>query len=169
MTFPSNTPNSSNHPDGFPPVLPQDRFELLSAYLDSEVTAAERSQVEVWLRQDPQFQQVYHRLLKLRQGIHSSAVPNGSSVDQVAHQVMTRLDRRPKLSLVWGGGMAIAALVIGTLTTVFSDQRLLVPNMVQAPSGDVPAEELLLSLDQPVIDLHSDPHSTQLPFDIDRE
>jgi anti-sigma factor RsiW len=34
-----------------------ERFELLSAYLDGEVTASERKQVEAWLATDRAFQQ----------------------------------------------------------------------------------------------------------------
>jgi hypothetical protein len=36
-----------------------DRFELLSAYIDGEVTAAERKQVEEWLATDPTVQQLH--------------------------------------------------------------------------------------------------------------
>ncbi len=34
----------------------RDRFELLSAYLDGEVTAAERRQIEQWLATEPEVQ-----------------------------------------------------------------------------------------------------------------
>jgi len=37
-------------------MLKRDRFELLSAYLDGEVTAAQRQQVEDWLGNDPEVQ-----------------------------------------------------------------------------------------------------------------
>lgn len=35
--------------------LHRDRFELLSAYIDHEVTADERRQVEAWINEDPAF------------------------------------------------------------------------------------------------------------------
>ena len=37
----------------------RDRFELLSAYIDGEVTAAERGQIEQWLTTDPEVQCLY--------------------------------------------------------------------------------------------------------------
>ncbi len=39
----------------------RDRFELLSAYLDGEVIAAKRQQIEDWLRNDPGVQYLYVR------------------------------------------------------------------------------------------------------------
>jgi anti-sigma factor RsiW len=45
----------------------RNRFELLNAYLDGEVTADERRQIENWLTTDPQVQCLYARALKLRQ------------------------------------------------------------------------------------------------------
>lgn len=51
------------------------KFELLSAYLDDEVTAKERQRVARWLRDDPSTQQMYQQLLMLRQAIRTSPVP----------------------------------------------------------------------------------------------
>ena len=53
----------------------EERFELLSAYLDDEVTPAERKQVAQWLMDDPQTLQMYRRLLMLRQAIRTAPVP----------------------------------------------------------------------------------------------
>lgn len=52
------------------------RFELLSAYLDNEVTSEERQLVAQWLRDDPKIQQMYQRLLMLRQAIRTAPVPS---------------------------------------------------------------------------------------------
>ncbi|MEM9009328.1 MAG: hypothetical protein AAGE59_38235 [Cyanobacteria bacterium P01_F01_bin.86] len=51
------------------------RFELLSAYLDDEVTTEERKLVAQWLMDDPNTQQMYQRLLMLRQAIRTAPVP----------------------------------------------------------------------------------------------
>lgn len=63
MTANFNNPNNiqrsadeSEHPPASSESLDnlkRDRFELLSAYLDGEVTSSERHQVEDWLRSDP--------------------------------------------------------------------------------------------------------------------
>jgi anti-sigma factor RsiW len=47
----------------------RDRFELLNAYLDGEVTAAERRQIEDWLTTDSTIQCLYARALELRQKV----------------------------------------------------------------------------------------------------
>ena len=51
------------------------RFELISAYLDDEVTTEERKLVAQWLMDDPSTQQLYQRLLMLRQAIRTAPVP----------------------------------------------------------------------------------------------
>lgn len=50
------------------------RFELLSAYLDNEVTPQERQLVSQWLMEDPNTLQMYRRLLILRQAIRTAPV-----------------------------------------------------------------------------------------------
>ncbi|MEL6130636.1 MAG: hypothetical protein AAFR30_12125, partial [Cyanobacteria bacterium J06628_4] len=52
----------------------EERFELLSAYLDDEVTAEERKQVAQWLMDDPHTLQMYRRLLMLRQAIRTAPI-----------------------------------------------------------------------------------------------
>jgi hypothetical protein len=47
-------------------VTKRDRFELLSAYLDGEVSPEERRLVTTWLADDPETQCLYQRLLHLR-------------------------------------------------------------------------------------------------------
>lgn len=47
------------------------KFELLSAYLDDEVSTEERQQVEQWLRSDAELRQQYETQLKLRQAMKS--------------------------------------------------------------------------------------------------
>lgn len=51
------------------------RFELLSAYVDNEVTAQERQLVGQWLRDEPAMQEMYQQLLMLRQAIRTAPVP----------------------------------------------------------------------------------------------
>lgn len=50
------------------------RFELLSAYLDNEVTPQERKLVAQWLVDEPETLQMYRRLLMLRQAIRTSPI-----------------------------------------------------------------------------------------------
>ena len=53
----------------------RDRFELLSAYLDGEVAASERRQIEDWLTTAPELQCLYMRVMKLCQKWRIMPVP----------------------------------------------------------------------------------------------
>jgi anti-sigma factor RsiW len=155
--------------------LKRDRFELLSAYLDGEVSADERRQVEQWLATDAKMQRLYTRLLKLRQGVRMMPVPPSEQpVEQVAVQVMSRLERRPKRTAMWGG-MAIAALFVGAVASTFSGGDL-VPSIAQSPtdthrivSNALPNDGLMIALDRPVIEIPKAAVSDTdaLPFGLD--
>lgn len=133
--------------------LKRDRFELLSAYLDGEVTATERRQIEEWLAADPTVQRLYARLLKLRQGLRTMPVPpSEQSVEQTVQQVVSRLERRPKRRIVWGG-MAVAALFVGALATLLPRTEFS-PQMAQSPNDNKsPNSGLMIALDRPVIEI----------------
>jgi anti-sigma factor RsiW len=98
-----------------------DQFELLSAYLDGEVSAAERQQVEGWLSQDPKLQQTYQQLLKLQNGF--TAIPVEASAlraDQIANTVFAQAKRSNRL---WLGGIgAAAAMAVAAVSGLFMSQ-----------------------------------------------
>lgn len=107
-----------------PISFPSEKFELLSAYLDGEVTPDERKQVEAWLASDPEFQQTYQQMLMLQGGLQSMPVATPSMpTEELVSQVMGRLDRKPKL-WVWGGiGAAAAAILIGAVSGLFTGNQ----------------------------------------------
>jgi len=156
--------------------LQRDRFELLSAYLDGEVTATERKQVEEWLVNDATVQKLHARLLMLRQGFRSLPAPQSSQpVEQTVEKVFAKIERRPKLSLVWGG-TAIAALFIGAVT-VFSpigrppvSQVAFKPSQpaVTTPQSSVDGDGLLVALDQPVLAIPNEAINSKTPAAIKR-
>lgn len=131
-------------------MLKRDRFELLSAYLDGEVTACERRQVEDWLANDPESQRLYGRLLTLRQGLQTMPVPSTQqSVENTIEQVYQRMHRRSRhRAAVWGGS-AIAALVIGAISTVLPGRQ--VPQFAQSPTTSI--EPLMVALNNPVVEI----------------
>jgi len=47
----------------------QEKFELLSAYLDDEITDAERCLVDLWLASDAELRSHYHKQLQLRKAL----------------------------------------------------------------------------------------------------
>lgn len=144
----------------------RDRFELLSAYLDGEVTATERTRVQELLATDADMQRLHARLLKLRQGLHKLPVPSAEATPQeTAQQVFARLDRRRTQRTVFWGGAAIAAMVVSAFSGIIPGTRSLVPQIAVLPKPEPP---LMISLNQPVIDIPKAPvalpeNSVELP------
>jgi anti-sigma factor RsiW len=112
----------------------RDRFELLSAYLDGEVTATERRQIEDWLTSEPQVQSLYARALKLRQEWQMMAIPLAQHpVERIVGQMsLHNRKKRPKMAGVWGASV-LAAVVISALLGVLPERQSPVPTMAQAP------------------------------------
>ncbi len=171
MTHNLNSHNSNNlpsamnqHTSGSLNTMPRDRFELLSAYLDGEVTAAERKQVEEWLATDSSMQRLHSRLLNLRQAFQSMPVPASKcSAEETVERVFAQVERRPRLSLVWGGA-AIAALFVGAMATLFSTENPLIPQVAKSPeqieapqSPTASNEPLLIALDRPLVTIPKAP------------
>jgi anti-sigma factor RsiW len=141
--------------------LKRDRFELLSAYLDGEITAAERRQVEDWLERDPVVQRLYARLLKLRQGVKSLPVPAPEQpLEQTVEQVISRIDRRPRRALAWGG-LAIAAMLVTAILGNVPGLDQPIHQLAFDPNPDeVSSDALMIALDRPVIDIPKAPVSS---------
>jgi Putative zinc-finger len=139
-------------PEGLPA---RDRFELLSAYLDGEVSAPERRQVEEWLKTDAKMQGLYARMLKMQQGIRRLPAPlPAQSVEQTVQQVVSRIERKPKRVAFLSGAMAIAALFVGAVVSnlprgEFSSQFAILPSTQQV----VPSDGLMIALDRPIIEI----------------
>jgi len=163
-----NDPRSSDSDPAMDDLdtLKRDRFELLSAYLDGEVTAPERKQVEQWLVTDPEMQRLYARLLKLRHRLQDMPIPvPQESVDQTIEQVFTRIHHRPRRRLMLGGLGATAAVLIGALTSLVGGDRGFSPQLVQDPAPQNPVATgvrspepadptaLMVALDRPPVEI----------------
>jgi anti-sigma factor RsiW len=143
----------------------RDRFELLSAYLDGEVTAAERRQVETLLTSDPKFANMHRRLMTLRQGFQTMPIPASSQpMEQMIHQVLGKVERRSRLRLVLGGALAAAAAavaIIGGMNTqsyspqiASSSKSSLEAETLSKPNAATEAsltDGLMVNLDKPVL------------------
>ncbi|MEH2281043.1 MAG: transcriptional regulator [Nostoc sp.] len=151
----------TNESTGLMDMVKRDRFELLSAYLDGEVTATERKQVEEWLANDASVQCLYARLLKLRQGLRTLPVPAAQQSPEAAvQQVLTRLRRRSRFNWM-AGGAAVAACVIGAVSGLVGGGSM-VPQLAQRPQREpiqtssasiVPPSPLMVGLNNPVIEI----------------
>lgn len=137
--------------------LQRDRFELLSAFIDGEVTAAERKQVQHLLATDPQMQNLHTRLITLRQGLQKLPVPPlQTNAQETAKQVFARIDRRRiRKSIAWGGA-AIAAVFVGGLSGIFPGSQPLGINFAQSPQQEA-AEPLKIALNKPIIEITKAP------------
>ncbi len=142
-------------------AIQRDRFELLSAFLDGEVTAAERRQVEDWLATDSKTQQLYSRLLTLRQGLQTLPMAQPSqNIDQLVDRVTARVERRPR-RLAWSG-LAAAGLLIGALFNAMPPESYS-PSVAQRAvdqEQEVPSDGLMIALNQPPIAI---PRAIQKP------
>jgi anti-sigma factor RsiW len=146
--------NLANHnrPQGNVTTMMRDRFELLSAYLDGEVTAIERRQVEEWLKNDPATQRLYSRLLSMQQGFQAMPVPKAEqSAQELAAKVLQRVDRKPKRVLIWGG-CAIAALFVAIVSDIGGSRQLFAPQFAQAPANS-DSDGLVVALNEPVVEI----------------
>ncbi|TAD80089.1 MAG: zf-HC2 domain-containing protein [Oscillatoriales cyanobacterium] len=99
-----------------------EQFELLSAYLDDEVTDPERTLVEGWLATDPMIRQAFQNLGGLSRSISQVPVPQAATVEQTVRAVMARIDRRHR-RIHWLGGSAIAAAVTAVIASVSTGQH----------------------------------------------
>ncbi len=131
-----------------------ERFELLSAYLDGEVTVEERRQVQEWLDTDPKLKQTYLKLLRLQQGIPQINPPMPSiSANQLSERVFSQIDQeRRRLQILIGGGIAAALGIVVFSNGVMSTFNPFRPSM-QSASLNVESEPLQIALNQPIIDI----------------
>jgi ferric-dicitrate binding protein FerR (iron transport regulator) len=140
----------------------RDCFELLSAYLDGEVTATERRQVEEWLSTDASIKCLYKRLLNLRQGLQNIPIPaTNQSSETTSEQVLTRVNRRYQLGWIFGSA-TVAACILGAVSGLFpgnssrmleiatTEPTELTPTDTQPVATDSP---LMVALNNPVIEI----------------
>ena len=146
--------------------MQRDRFELLSAYIDHEVTADERRQVEAWIADDASFATMHRRMVKLQRGFQGLPTPAPAEhVDLVIAHVLNVVDRPRSTWKVFAGvgsiaAAAIAAIVVlpGLIIPTPSGQLASRPgaptaNTINSESGEMSMPKALtvaVSLDQPV-------------------
>ena len=129
-----------------------ERFELLSAYLDGEVTASERQQVEALLASDSAFERQYRQMQQLHQAIPSISVPSSQSARSLADDVFAKIDRRRNHRWAWfGGGALVATLmaaIAGTLGLSGNNSQF----QFAANNADRPAP-LMVALNDPILSM----------------
>ncbi|MGH2413383.1 MAG: anti-sigma factor family protein [Microcystaceae cyanobacterium] len=131
----------------------RDYFELLSAYLDGEVTASERQHVQYLLDNDPKTQQLYTRLLKLRDSLEHLPIPTSEqSAQELSEQVFQRLERQRQWQrILFISGAAIAATMIGAILIWLPGSDSPTPQIVKSPTMESDSEPLMIALNRPVV------------------
>ncbi len=128
-----------------------ERFELLSAYLDGEVTASERQQVKTLLANDPAFQHQYHQMQNIHQALPRITVPSSQSAEALAAGVFAKLDRHRYRKLASIGGGAIVGTLLAAvagLSGLFGDNH---PQwQFAANKANTPAP-LMVALNDPIL------------------
>lgn len=114
-----------------------EHYELLSAYIDGELSPQETAKVESLLATDQNLQQEYQRLLKLRKAFQQLPTFTPSySAEQLSQGVFAQVNRRRQNKRwLWGGG-AIAALSVTALSSLFTPNANIVPQLAQTQDYD---------------------------------
>ncbi|MEM9771538.1 MAG: Fis family transcriptional regulator [Cyanobacteria bacterium P01_D01_bin.73] len=102
--------------------VPFEQFELVSAYMDGEVTAQEQLQVERWLKEDPKIQALYADLGGLTESVKQMPVPVSCSAEKTLAAVMDKVQTQQRKRRVWGAS-AIAAGLAVAIGSVFVGAR----------------------------------------------
>lgn len=120
-------------------VDPQ-KFELLSSYLDGEVSPEERAQVEEWLRSDAELALCYRQQLRLQElwRVPVSNVPASTSIHATWDYIQKRQQQR-----WWGRALALVGVCLLSVGGVFVSQKY---SWQQAQE-----EPLILALEQPLL------------------
>lgn len=131
-----------------------ERFELLSAYLDGEVTASERKLVQGWLDTDPEFKQVYLGLIRLQTALPQMPVPPSMPTEQLSTQVFERIQREQRWQRLWlWGSLTAAAVVVAACAGIFNPLQ---PASHQAKlaveTHEIIDDPLMIAINEPVIE-----------------
>ncbi|WP_293066171.1 MULTISPECIES: anti-sigma factor [unclassified Okeania] len=130
-------------------MMEQERFELVSAYLDGEVTPSQRREVELLLATDPVAKHLYQRLLQLHSEFQRMPVPpKVEPVEIMVDRVFDKIDRRSKRNFVLGGS-AIAALCIAFISGIISNSRTNILQLAEHSNS----ETVQIALNEPVIEI----------------
>lgn len=130
-----------------------ERFELLSAYLDGEVTPSERQQVEALLASDVAFQRQYRQMQQIHQSFPRMMVPSSQSAEDLSAAVFARIDRRHNRKLYWISGGAIAATLVAAVSGLgglFGDGN---PQLQFAANKANTPAPLMLALNDPILSI----------------
>jgi anti-sigma factor RsiW len=139
-----------------------EQFELLSAYVDDEVTTSERYEVEALLESDEAFAHQYRQMLRIQTSLPAMSVPSTSqSPEELALAVFAEIDRprKRKLSIVGVGAIAAGFLsVVAGLTGLIGGND----RQPQFANGNAPAP-IMVALNDPILSIPVKSEGIQVP------
>jgi anti-sigma factor RsiW len=141
-----------------------EKFELLSAYLDGEVNAAERKQVDLWLQEDASFKAMYNKMRGMHTAIEQIPLPPVTEpINKFADQVFAKIDQRRQfkfLKVVSGACVAgiVAAGAVFTATFQGSNHQLqmaksVLPTSVPNSLSLVKPAPLMVALNDSIVQI----------------
>lgn len=142
-----------------------ERLDLVSAYIDGEVSAEERRQVEMWLDTDAELRQEYQNMRLMQTKFQSSPVPQPIAAADISERVFAKIDRRRRRRWLSGGAVAAGiAASCALMTGVFRGERDFVPSFAntQPTPISVALNEPLIPEDDENTNGNTDP-STEKP------
>ncbi len=138
-----------------------EQFELLSAYLDDEVTTSERYEVEALLESDEAFAQHYRQMLRIQTSLPTMSVPSTrQSPEALAAAVFAEIDRprQHKMRIIGGGAIAAGLLsVVAGLTGLIGND-----SQPQFAKGNAPAP-IMVALNDPILSIPVKAEGMQVP------
>jgi anti-sigma factor RsiW len=144
-----------------------ERFELLSAYIDGEVTPQERKQVQHWIDTDPDFKQAYLGLIRLQTALPQLPIPPSMPTDQLSKQIFERIEKENRWQRLWlWGSLTAAAIVVAACSSIFVNP--LQPASQQAKLATekpvIAEEPLMIAINEPLFDVLESERPEQDPL-----
>lgn len=131
-------------------------FELISAYLDGELSPTEKVQVQGWIDSDPELKAVYTRMLTVQGQMQNLKIPEGDrSVAEITANVFQSVDRRRRQRRLSIGASAIAASLVAGIIGSFSGFGSGSLRIARSPNSEVRSDTVMLAvaLNKPAIDI----------------
>jgi len=131
-------------------TMKQEKFELISAYLDGEVTPLQRKEVEALLGTDPVARHLYQRLLKLHSKFQK--IPIASTLEPVnktIEQVLEKVERRSRRNFILVGS-AVTGICIAVISGFISITR---SPIVKLAKNIPDSQTVQIALNEPVIEI----------------
>jgi anti-sigma factor RsiW len=130
------------------------RFDLISAYIDNEVTVEERKLVQHWLDTEPTAKKLYQQLLGLQTNLKQIPVPVTIASDQLAEQVFRKVDGQRRQKFYLYGGAILTAMAIAVGSYFISGRNDPMSQMATSPTNvSQEGEHLMIALNHPIVEI----------------